>query len=320
MTFLWPWALLIPALAAPALVAVWVFAERRRARHTVAFTNVDLIGAVVPNPPGRRRLIPPILGLIGVLVVLVGVARPAARVSVASAQSTVMLAIDVSLSMEATDFDPSRIEAAKAAAREFLAGAPASVRVGLVSFAGTARVLVPPTTDRESVARALTGLQTDQGTAIGEGIVTSLQALGATPGAGATGNPPATPSASILLLSDGENTVGRDPAYAAEQARAAGVPVSTVAIGTPDGRIIVRGTPVTVTVNEAQLRSIASTTDGQFFAATSGSDLASVYRNLSREIAREIRLVEVTALFAFAGAALVIAAAVIGLIWLRHFP
>lgn len=319
MIFLWPWALLLPVVLMPALTLLWFVSQKRRRSDTVLFTDLELIEVVVPDPPGKRRAVSALILGAGLIVVLIGTARPVARFTVTAQESTVMLAIDVSLSMEATDFPPNRLEAASDAARVFLENAPSEVKVGLVTFAGTARVIVPPTRDRSTLRIALESLQPEQGTAIGEGIMASLQGADATlrlaPGAEPEGG-----STSILLLSDGENTVGRDPIEAADRAKASGVPVSTVAIGTPEGRITVRGTPVRVNVNEEQLRRIASTTGGQFFSASSPTDLASVYRNMGRQVAQEFRTVEITAVFALVGSLLIFATAVLSLFWVRNFP
>ena len=250
MSFGWPYALLA-LLALPAAVLVYIAYRRRVARHSVPFPDIDLL--VVAAQRGRlRRFIPIGLAALSLTGFLFALARPEVSRSVPKEQATIMLAIDTSGSMSADDVAPYRLRAAQDAALKFAERVPRQYKVGLVSFAGSAATLVTPTTDRAAFSAAVNTLRADGATAIGEAIFASLDAIGTT-------QPGATKfkSARILLLSDGENTVGRTPELAAQAARAADVPIATVALGTPDG-ILPNGRAVPP--NPAALKALAEST------------------------------------------------------------
>ena len=238
MSFSWPWALL-SLLVIPLVLAVWWLTRRRRRRAAVRVTSLALVAAAVPGRSSRRRRVPAALLTAGLAVLAVGAARPQATVPVASSSATIMLALDVSGSMCSTDVQPNRITAAEQSAGAFIKSQAGGPHVGLVVFASTAVVLVPPTTDTQQLLTALDGLTTDDGTAIGEGILTSLDAIAQVdPSVAPTG---ATVSrnrnagyadAVIVVLTDGSNNRGVDPQTAAKEAAARGVRVFTIGYGT----------------------------------------------------------------------------------------
>lgn len=301
MSFGWPYALLA-LLALPAAVLVYIAYRRKVARHSVPFPDIDLL--VVAAQRGRlRRFIP--IGLAGLALTgfLFALARPEVSRSVPKEQATIMLAIDTSGSMSADDVAPYRLRAAQDAALKFAERVPRQYKVGLVSFAGSAATLVTPTTDRAAFSAAVNTLRADGATAIGEAIFASLDAIRTT-------QPGATKfkSARILLLSDGENTVGRMPELAAQAARDADVPIATVALGTPDG-ILPNGRAVPP--NPAALKALAESTGAASYESRDAGALSAVYEKLGSIIGTQKVLDEVTAwpagiaalLLAFAGLA-----------------
>ena len=301
MSFGWPYALLA-LLALPAAVLVYIAYRRRVARHSVPFPDIDLL--VVAAQRGRlRRFIPIGLACLSLTGFLFALARPEVSRSVPKEQATIMLAIDTSGSMSADDVAPYRLRAAQDAALKFAERVPRQYKVGLVSFAGSAATLVTPTTDRAAFSAAVNTLRADGATAIGEAIFASLDAIRTT-------QPGATKfkSARILLLSDGENTVGRTPELAAQAARAADVPIATVALGTPDG-ILPNGRAVPP--NPAALKALAESTGAASYESRNAGALSAVYDKLGSIIGTQKVLDEVTAwpagiaalLLAFAGLA-----------------
>ena len=285
VSFGWPYALLA-LLAVPAAVLAYVAYRRRVARHAVPFPDVDLL--VVASQPGRlRRYIPIGLALLALTGLLFALARPAVSRSIPKEQATIILAIDTSGSMSADDVAPYRLRAAQDAALKFAERVPRQYRVGLVSFSGSAATLVSPTTDRAAFTAAVETLRADGATAIGEAIFASLEAMRSTqPGA------ETLKSARILLLSDGENTVGRTPELAAQAARAADVPIATVALGTSDG-ILPNGRPVPP--NPQALKALAESTGAVSYESRDADSLSAVYEKLGSVIGSEKVLDEVTA-------------------------
>jgi Ca-activated chloride channel homolog len=305
VSFSWPLALL--ALAAlPILVLVYVLSERRRRRSQAAFGNPALLSNVVDRSPGRLRHLPLVVLLLGLATMIVGVARPHATVSVPREEATVVLAIDVSRSMKADDIEPTRLDAAREAARAFLAQVPEKFRVGVVSFATRAAVGVPPTEDRKLVEAALDNLAPGEGTAIGDAVSLSV-------GLGNRELPEGevAPPRSILLISDGARDGGRvDPAEAAQEARQKRVPVHTVLVGTEAGvveetltggfRRVIRVPPSPET-----LQQLAAATGGNFYTALDDAELRAVYEELGSRLGHREELREVTDVFA-GGAALLL--------------
>ncbi|MCU1659506.1 MAG: Ca-activated chloride channel family protein, partial [Pseudonocardiales bacterium] len=274
MTFLsanWLW-LLVPVAA---LAAGYVVLQLRRKKYVARFSNLELLSSVAPRRPGWRRHLTFALLLIGLSVLAVGVARPASAVRVPRDRATVMMAIDVSLSMQATDVLPSRIEAAQTAAKKFADLLPTRINLGLVSFGGNASVLVPPTVARDSVKVAIDKLQLQESTAIGEAVYTALDAINVfSQATTAKGDKP--PPARIVLMSDGANNKGRKVTDAAAAARKAGVEVSTIAFGTDTGTVTYGGETIPVPADKPTLSLLAQQTGGTFHTAASVQELEAV--------------------------------------------
>jgi Ca-activated chloride channel family protein len=352
MRFAHPW-LLLALLVVPAAVALSVLAERRRMRYAIRFTNLDVLAAVA-RERAWRRYVPPVLFLLALTALCVGVARPTHRTLVAQDRATVILVVDVSRSMEARDVKPTRLRAAEAAIRTFLGRVPKRVRLGLI--AGDPQVATPPTTDRATVREALDTLQWFPrygGTAIGDALAAAVQVgqAAARPAGGdlaaAVTAPRAHGLVSILLLSDGAQTRGYlQPEDGAQRAKAAGIPVYTIALGTPNGRLRFDfgggppppgifpspggggggyagpGMPRSVPVppDPQTLRAIASTTGGRFFAARNAESLRAAYATLGSSLGRKPGRTEITYAFLAAAAGLLLAAGLLSAAWSPRLP
>ena len=306
----WLWLLVVVA----ALLSTYVVLQLRRKTYVARFSNVELLGSVAPRRPGWRRHLTFALLLIALTILTVGVARPSAAVRVARDRATVVLAIDVSLSMEATDVLPSRIEAAKTAAVEFSKLLPPRINLGLIAFGGNASLLVSPTLDRGPVETAITGLQLQESTAIGEAIFTALQAIdvyGKTTTAAGDKPPPAR----IVLMSDGANTVGRPVSDAVAAAKQAGVPVSTIAFGTPDGTVTYQGQTIPVPADVNTLSSIAQDTGGSFHTAYSEGQLRAAYADIGSQIGYTTAHRDISWRFLVAGLLALLVAAGTSMLW-----
>ncbi|NGN65579.1 VWA domain-containing protein [Streptomyces sp. A7024] len=309
------WLLLLIPLAA--LIVAYVVMHRRRGRYAVRFTNVDLLDKVAPRRPGWRRHVPAaaFCGMLCLLVV--GFARPTTDQQVPRERATIMVALDVSASMEATDVRPSRFEAAKEAALTFIDRLPERFNVGLVPFSGSANVAVPPVTDREALRRAIEQLDTGSGTAIGEAVVSSAEAIERLDAQARREPPPAR----VVLLSDGENSAGRPIEAGAELAREARVPVSTIAYGTEDGRVeLDNGQTITVPVDGPALEDLAETTGGSFYEAASGEELEQVYEDIGSSVGHRTVQREVWPWFVAGGLLAALAAAAMSLAWFGRIP
>ena len=313
-TFLSPgWLSLLLAVAA--LLAFYVVQQMRRKAYAVRFANLDLLGKLAPRRPGWRRHLAFALLLLGLVSLTTAMAKPTKDTRVPRDRATVMMAIDVSLSMRAEDVEPNRLEAAQAAAKEFVGLLPPRINLGLVTFSGTASVAVAPTTDRAAVLRAIDSLELAERTAIGEAIFSCLDAIRAFQAQlqgqeGAEAAP-----ARLVLMSDGSNTWGRSPEQAVGAAKQVEIPVSTIAFGTDTGFIELEGDRVAVPVNHEQLQGIAEGTGGSYYAAASAEELSSVYRDLGSQIGYTVERREVTTWFVGAGLLLAFAAAGAALLW-----
>jgi Ca-activated chloride channel homolog len=300
-------------LGVAALVVAYVLLQRRRPAVAARFTELDLLASVVPRGARLTRHVAPLLLALALVALTAAWARPQADVEVPRERATVVVALDTSVSMEATDVQPDRITAAREAAAAFVEGLPDRFNVGLVSFSGDARVAVPATQDHALVVDAVRSLELGPSTAIGEAVFASLDAVRSVPGE-------EPPPARIVLLSDGTNTVGRPVPTAAEAALEAGVPVSTIAYGTPDGFVEVQGEVVPVPVDRDALRRLAQATGGSAFTAESGDELAEVYDDIGSQVGTVTERQEVTATVTGVGLALAIAAAAAGLGLGSRFP
>lgn len=313
--FLEPWWLLalLPVLA---LAAVYVWRQFRRRTYAMRFTNVDLLRTLAPKGLGWRRHVSATALLLSLLVLALAMARPSVDKKEPLERATVMLAIDVSLSMEANDVAPNRIEAAQEAAKAFVNELPPSYNLGLVSFAKAANVLVSPTKDHSAVIAGIEGLALAEATATGEAVFTSLDAIRTVPADGAAGAPPAR----IVLLSDGYRTSGRSIEDAATAATQANVPVSTIAFGTDAGVVDIRGTLSRVPVDRLSLQELADKTKGYFYEAASVSELKKVYQDMGSSIGHRVEPREVTQWYAGTALLLALIAASVSLVWTSRLP
>jgi Ca-activated chloride channel family protein len=336
MNFLWPQALLF--LVAPCLLAL-VYVMRLR-RHQAVMPGLEM-----PRVRPSEQHLPVVLYLIALAVAALAAARPTALVTLPSQQRTIILAIDVSLSMRASDVQPNRLAAAQAAAKEFIREQPGDVRLGIVSFAGTAAVVQQATKNKDELLEAIDRLQLDRHTAIGSGIIVALAAL--FPDAGIDVEsfganswnrgpklppqpkpeaknfkpvpPGSNPNAAIILLTDGRRTIGPDPLQAARLAADRGVRIYTVGFGNATGAPVqVEGYSIYMMFDEETLKAIAGLTNAEYFQASSGAELKKIYDTLTAKFVLQREETEITAFFAAAAAALVLAAAGLSLAWFNR--
>jgi Ca-activated chloride channel family protein len=285
---------------------------------------------------GRRRHIPPALFLAGLAFLLIGVARPQAVVSLPRAEGTIILAFDVSGSMAAEDLKPTRMEAAKAVAREFVQRQPRTIQVGVVAFSESGLMVQAPTNEQEEVLATINRLSPQRGTSLGQGILSALNTIALdsepppslytnlTPGPAATPTPVPEgtyTSAVIVLLTDGENNVSPDPLAAAQAAADRGVRIYTIGIGSAAGiPLHVNGFNVFTRLDEPTLQGIAQITDGAYYNAESQEDLRAIYENLNLELVIKPEEMEVTSLFAGFGVLLLLIGGVFSLLWFSRLP
>jgi Ca-activated chloride channel homolog len=355
MNFLAP-QMLLGLLLVPIAIGFYLWAQRRRSRYVVRFTNLDLLANLVPKRPSWRRHLPPALYLGAIAALLIGLARPTMVVATPREDATVILTMDVSGSMRATDVSPTRLDAARASALSFIDQLPEGVRVGIVSFASEPVTLVSPTTDRAQLKAAIDGLTARDGTAMGDAlmqvldIAEKIQADSTeTPDASATPNPSAVPGASAapgssaapkvptdqpsgqplvaaILLSDGANSVGQaQPLDAARRAKTLGVPIYTIALGTPTGQVDVQdqfGQTVTLDVppDTATLKQISDITGATSFDAPTAKDLSTVYDSLQSRVGYTQERQEVTVALVAAGLLLVVLGAGLSALWFGRLP
>src|SRR4051794_9287693 len=313
--FLQPWGLLavLPVLA---IAGVYVWRQFRQRAYAMRFTNVDLLRTLAPKGLGWRRHASAVVFLLSLFALATAMARPSVDTEQPLERATVILAIDVSLSMNADDVAPNRIEAAQEAAKQFVGELPPDYNLGLVSFAKSANVLVSPTKDRAAVTAAIDGLTLAEATATGEAVFTSLEAIRSVPADGANGAPPAR----IVLLSDGYRTSGRSIEDAAAAAASANVPVSTIAFGTDTGVVDIRGQLQRVPVDRLSLQQLAENTKGFFYEAASISELKKVYEDMGSSIGHRVEPREVTQWYAGFGLFFALCAAAMSLLWTSRMP
>lgn len=307
LTFGDPWRLLV-LLLVPAIVGLYMWASRRRGRRGLRFTTTPLLALVGGSRPQWRRHLAVAFSLLSLAAAAFGWARPTTITDVPRERATVVLVMDVSLSMEAVDVRPSRLQAAVEAATGFVDEVPDTYNVALVTLSGNPAVVVPPTLDHGAVTRTLAGLQPQESTAIGDAIVTALRALEQAP------RDPARPGelapGAIVLLSDGENTVGSTAQQGAARAAQAKVPVHTIAYGTENGYIDLDGERFSVPPDAATLAQVAEQTGGRAFTADTARQLDRVYSDIRSEVGAEKKSTDVSSTFAgYAIVAAVLAAA-----------
>ena len=349
MNFVWPKMLWLLAML-PLLVLLYLWVLKRKRKTTVRLASVSIARLAAGARPGWRRHVPPLLLLLAMATLLLAVARPSATLTLPLAERTIILAMDVSGSMRAEDVKPNRLVASQEAAKAFVNNLPREVRVGVVSFAGTAAVVQAPTDSREDVLKAIDRCQLQRGTATGSGVILSLATLFPDDGIeiqhvtgqrnfpGNSGNsssnsssnsiakkeprsftpvqPGSYSSAAIIMLTDGQRTTGPDPLDAAKMAAERGIRVYTVGIGTTSGEIIgFEGWSMRVRLDEETLKNISVLTHGEYFYAGTAEDLKKVYESLSSRMVVERKETEITALFAALGALLAALAAGLSLWW-----
>jgi Ca-activated chloride channel family protein len=338
MTFLWSYMLWL-LLLVPVLSLFYVWSQRRRQKYVVRFASLSLVKEAIGRGPGLRRHIPPALFLLGLTIMILALARPHGYVTVFKQEGTVILAIDVSGSMLADDLKPDRMEAAKNAALAFVEKQPQGVRMGVVSFTDNAALVQAPTTDKETVKAAIKRLQAQRGTAIGRGLQASLDAIAEEPQAPLvdsnsspfvkpTPRPTPTPlpkgeyaPAIIVLMTDGENNLPPEPLEVAPQAVQRGIRVFTVGVGSPDGAILkIQGRSVRTRLDEATLKRIAEMTDGEYYNASTETDLKKVYENLGTNVVQRTEQTEITAYFTGVAIALTMLGGLLSLFWFSRLP
>ena len=345
INFAWP-ALLWLLLFLPVLVGVYILLLRRKRKSAVRYANLGMIKEAMGVRSTLRRHVPPVLFLLALALLIVAMARPSATVVLPTQKQTIILALDASGSMRAKDVLPSRLEAAQAAAKQFVADTPSQTRIGIVTFAATATLVQPPTDDREAINAAIDRMQLQRATATGSGLIVSLATL--FPDAGfdvstalfgrdaprhapigdAKKDPkkdfkPVPPgsynSAVIILLTDGQRTTGPDPIEIAKMAADRGVRVYTVGFGTTSGEIIgFEGWSFRVRLDEETLKTIAIMTQGEYFHAGSAADLKKVYETLNTRLSLEKKETEITALFSAAAALFTLLAGLLSILWFNR--
>ena len=341
MTFMWPQFLWL-LLAVPLLVVIYVWLLRRKKKLVLRYASLVIVKQAVEAGLSWRRHLPPALFLLAIAALLIAASRPLAVIALPSNQSTIILAIDVSLSMSATDVKPNRMIAAQVAARAFLKELPKNVKVAIVTFAGSAQLVQPATLNREDLLAAIDKFQMQRGTAIGSGIVVSLAELFPDEGIdlgemtygqrhAGIGNdetrktrkkeaipvaPGSLESAAILLLTDGRRTTGVDTQEAAKMAADHGVRVYSVGLGTIDGEVMgFEGMSIYMRLDEVSLKEVARTTQAEYFYAGTAETLKKVYEKLSSRMVVEKKEVEISGLLALAAAIVAIASVALSLRW-----
>jgi Ca-activated chloride channel homolog len=345
ITFAWPELLWLLVLL-PLLVVLYVWLLRRKKKAAVRYANLGMIKEAMNAGPNIRRHVPPVLFLLALALLIVAMARPSATVVLPTQKQTIILALDASGSMRAKDVLPSRLEAAQAAAKQFVADTPSKTRIGVVVFAGTAQLVQPPTDDREAINAAIDRMQLQRATATGSALIVSLATL--FPDAGfdvstavfgreAPRNAPigdakkdsgkdlkpvppgSYRSAVIILLTDGQRTTGPDPIDVAKKAADRGVRVYTVGFGTTSGEVIgFEGWSFRVRLDEETLKTIATMTQGEYFHAGSAADLKKVYETLNSRLSLEKKETEVTALFSAVAALFTLLAGLLSILWFNR--
>jgi Ca-activated chloride channel homolog len=332
MQFLWPHMLWLLVLL-PLLAALYAVVLRRRKKAAVRFASLALVREATGRGASMRRHVPPALLFLALGALLLAAARPIAVVTLPAQHETIVLAIDVSGSMRAEDVYPNRLVAAQSAAKAFVAEQPARTRIGIVEFSASAALVQAPTAERAALVRVIDGLAAQSATAIGSAILVSLKALfperelelpessyrPASYRPASPAEPGSHRSAAIILLTDGQNTMGPDPVEAARLAADHGVRIYTVGFGTHYGQVIHgQGWAMRVELDEETLRQVAELTRGEYFHASSAFELKSVYETLSATLVLEHKPTELAALLAAAAAVLLMLGTLLSLLWFHR--
>jgi Ca-activated chloride channel family protein len=336
MSFIWP-ALLLLLLIAPLLIAWYLWMQRRRRRLVERYGNMGFAQRAGVRPAGVRRHLPAVLFLIALTVLIIALARPQATIGLPRVEGTVILAFDVSGSMAADDMAPNRIEVAKAAARDFVARQPPTVRIGVVAFSDSGFAVQPPTRDEDAILMSINRLAPARGTSLANGILASLNAIAAADAerpptyyTNQTPEPTPTPTpvpagtfspATIVLLTDGENTAPPEPMLAAQVAAERGVRVHTIGIGSPQGATLnIDGFLVRTQLDETALQAIAQLTGGAYFNAQNAEQLREIYANLGTHLVIRPEETEITALVAGLGLLILLIGGLLSLAWFSRLP
>ena len=335
MSFIWP-ALLWSLLAIPLFIWLYLRMQQRRKQYAVRYGSLGLVQQAAGRGVGSHRHVPALLFLAGLTILFFALGRPQMEIGLPKVDGIVILAFDVSGSMLADDFEPTRLEAAKIVARDFVARQPTTVRVGVVAFSDSGFSTQLPTNDQATILAAIDRLQPQRGTSVANGIIVSLNTI-----ANVTGQEPivgfndpesaeappapvpvsAENSAVIVLLTDGENNMDPDPLAAAQFAADRGVPIHTIAIGSVEGTILeVNGFTVHTKVDEATLQQISEITDGFYFNAETEEDLRTIYENIEPGFTINKEETEVTAVFAGFSILILLAGGMLSLLWFSHVP
>jgi Ca-activated chloride channel family protein len=336
MSFIWP-AMLVLLLLIPLFGVLCIVFQQRR-RLAASYGGLGLTGGALGRGPGIRRHIPPALFLVGLTILTIALARPQMVISLPRVEGTVILVFDVSGSMAADDLKPTRMEAAKSAAQDFVERQPASVRFGVVAFSDGGLAVQAPTNDRDAILASINRLEPQRGTSLGQGILAALNTLAAdsrqapdlesnlTPAPTTVATPTLAPegmnkSAIIVLLTDGENNETPDPLDAAQAAAERGVRIYTVGIGSAAGTTLdVNGFTVHTQLNEALLQEISQLTEGIYFSAENEEDLHSVYENLVPQLVVKPEKMEVTSIFAGLSIIVLLMGGTFSLVWFSRLP
>ncbi|GAA3206041.1 VWA domain-containing protein [Actinocorallia longicatena] len=303
-------------LLIPLLALAYILVQQRRRKFAISFSNLPLLSQVAPRQGAWRKHVSAALFLLLLGVLIFGFANPTAPVKVPRERATITVAIDVSLSMMATDVRPSRFEAAKASAKAFIKSLPPRFNVGVIAFAGNASVVASPSANRADAIASVDTLNLDRRTAIGEAVFACLQSIRSFD----AGNGDDPPPAHIVLLSDGDNTYGRSISEAIDAANTANVPVSTIAFGTPYGTVTIEGETTTVDVNKPELRRLAVSTQGKAYEAEDSGELSEVYRNIGTSLGYRLEDRDISGRFLGAGLILIILSGGLSLLWFSRLP
>ncbi len=334
MSFIWP-ALLWSLVTIPLLVLLYLRMQKRRSQYAVQYGSLGLVQQASGRGVGLRRHIPAILFLLGLTILFVALARPQMVLGLPKVEGIVILAFDVSGSMSAEDFEPTRLEAAKIVARDFVSRQPSTVQVGVVAFSESGFSVELPSNDQAAILASIDGLKPQRGTSLASGIIVSLNTIATLTGqdpilsadqqSEAAPTPAPKPvaenSAVIVLLTDGENNVNPDPLAAAQLAADRGVRIHTIAVGSVEGVTLeVNGFTVHTKVDEAILQQIAGITEGQYFNAQTEDDLRTIYESIEPHLVIEQDETEVTAVFAGLSILILLIGGMLSLLWFSHVP